>query len=307
MILSVCLSPCVDISMEVDSLTVGMSHKIISKRIFFTGKALNVAIGLARLKADSFATGFMYEDNGNQFEQELHRERVPYKFVWNKGRVRENYKFIDRRSMLTEIDDISADITPEKQEELINLVAELSKKAEAVVISGSLAKGMTPDYYGRILKVIPQNVKKVVDTEGERLFEALKVGVDLIKPNLDELERTLQRSVKSQEEMLSACRILVDKGAKTVLLSLGKCGAIITDGNKSYYSKSMNVAMNSTVGAGDGMVAAATRALVEDCALQEILCRGVAAGTAAVTSPHSISFAKDKFDEILLSLEVKEI
>ena len=63
MILSVCLSPCVDINMEVDSLTVGMSHKIISKRIFFTGKALNVAIGLARLNADSFATGFMYEDN----------------------------------------------------------------------------------------------------------------------------------------------------------------------------------------------------------------------------------------------------
>jgi len=65
--------------------------------------------------------------------------------------------------------------------------------------------------------------------------------------------------------------------------------------------------MNSTVGAGDGMVAAATQALVEGRSLQEILRRGVAAGTAAVTSPNSISFAKDKFDEILSSLEVKEI
>ena len=160
MILSVCLSPCVDINMEVDSLTVGMSHKIISKRIFFTGKALNVAIGLARLNADSFATGFMYEDNGNQFEQELHREGVPYKFVWNKGRVRENYKFVDRRSMLTEIDDISAEVSTEKQKELVNLVKQISKTAEAVVISGSLAKGMTPDYYARILNAVPPNVKK---------------------------------------------------------------------------------------------------------------------------------------------------
>jgi len=293
--------------MEVDSLTVGMSHKIISKRIFFTGKALNVAIGLARLNADSFATGFMYVDNGNQFEQELHRERVPYKFVWNKGRVRENYKFIDRRSMLTEIDDISAEISAEKQEELVNLVSDLSKNAEAVVISGSLAKGMTPDYYSKILSAVPSHVKKIVDTEGERLYEALKTGVDLIKPNLDELERTLKRQLKSKQEMFSACRELLDMGAKTVLLSLGKRGAVITDGVKSYYCKSVNVAMNSTVGAGDGMVAAATQALVEGCPLQEILRRGVAAGTAAVTSPQSISFAKDKFEEILSTLEVKEI
>ena len=307
MILSVCLSPCVDINMEVDSLTVGMSHKIISKRIFFTGKALNVAIGLARLNADSFATGFMYEDNGNQFEQELHREGVPYKFVWNKGRVRENYKFVDRRSMLTEIDDISAEVSTEKQKELVNLVKQISKTAEAVVISGSLAKGMTPDYYARILNAVPPNSKKIVDTEGERLFQALKTGVDLVKPNLDELERTLKKPLKNKTDMLSACDELLNRGSKTVLLSLGKRGAIITDGNKHYYSKSVNVAMNSTVGAGDGMVAAATQALVEGRSLQEILRRGVAAGTAAVTSPNSISFAKDKFDEILSSLEVKEI
>ena len=73
MILTICLSPCIDVNVEVDSLNVGMSHKIISKRIFFTGKALNVAIGIARLKSSVFATGFMYEINGGQFEQELHR------------------------------------------------------------------------------------------------------------------------------------------------------------------------------------------------------------------------------------------
>ena len=102
MILTICLSPCIDVNMEVDSLNVGMTHKIISKRVFFTGNSINVAIGLSRLKADSFATGFMYEDNGHQFEKELHKEGVIYKFVWNEGRVRENYKFVDRRSMLTE-------------------------------------------------------------------------------------------------------------------------------------------------------------------------------------------------------------
>ena len=307
MILTVCLSPCIDVNIEVDSLAVGRSHKIISKRIFFTGKALNVAIGLSRLGADSFATGFMYETNGNQFEHELHREKVPYKFVWSEGRVRENYKFIDNKSMMTEVDDISPELKPEKQEELIQLVKELSANSEAVVISGSLAKGMTPDYYGKILRSVPDNVIKIADTEGERLFESLKVGVDLVKPNLGELERTFKRQMRSKEDLLESCYKLIDLGAKCVLLSLGKNGAIITDGTHNYYSKSVNVAMNSTLGAGDGMVAAAAQAYVKGASLPEVLKCGVAAGTASVTSPYSISFRKDKYEEILSTLTVKEI
>ena len=160
MILTICLSPCIDVNIEVDSLAVGKSHKIINKRIFFTGKALNVAIGLARLKSNVFATGFMYEGNGNQFEQELHREGVPYKFVWNEGRVRENYKFIDMKSMLTEVDDVSAEVSEENRKALIGLVKQLSSSCEAVVVSGSLARGMTPDYYGEILNAVPAHVKK---------------------------------------------------------------------------------------------------------------------------------------------------
>lgn len=307
MILTVCLSPCIDVNMEVDSLNVGMTHKIISKRVFFTGKAINVAIGLARLKADSFATGFMYEENGHQFEKELHKEGVIYKFVWNEGRVRENYKFVDRRSMLTEIDDISPEVPQSKQEALINLVGQISPSCEAIVISGGLARGMSPDYYAKILNVVPQNIKKIVDTEGERLFEALKCGVDLIKPNLEELERTLGKSLDTRDEQLWGCKQLIGRGAKRVLLSLGKSGAIITDGEKNYYCRSVNVAMNSTVGAGDAMVAAAALALTSGESDSEILRKGVAAGTASVTTPDSMTFVKDKYEEILSTLNVEEI
>lgn len=307
MILTICLSPCIDVNVEVESLNVGKSHNILSKREFFTGKAINVAIGLARLKADAFATGFMYEENGHRFEQELHRERVTYKFVWNSGRVRENYKFIDHKSMLTEINDISPEVSEQKQNELIGLVADISPSCEAVVISGGLAKGMSAGFYSKILSAVPKDTLKIADSEGERLFEALKVGVDLIKPNLDELERTLKRPIRSKEELFSACDELLSKGAKRVLVSLGKNGAVICDGRKRYYCKSVNVAMNSTLGAGDGMVAAATLALTQGLPSDEILRRGVAAGTAAVTTPDSISFVNEKYEEILSGLSVKEL
>lgn len=307
MILCICLSPCIDVNMEVESLSVGKFNKILNKRIFFTGKAINAARGLKRLGADVCATGFMYEGNGRLFEQELHLECVPYRFVWCPGRVRENYKFVDNKSMLTEVDDISPEVSEEKKAELIEKVRRLSSRCEAVVISGGLARSMLPSYYADVLSAVPEKVKKVVDTSGERLFEALKCGADLIKPNLEELKSTLDISVDSKEDALEGCHKLLKLGAKRVLLSLGKDGAIITDGNKNYYCKSINVAMNSTIGAGDGMVAAATFALAKGGSLEDILRCGVAGGTAAVTTPDDITFRREKYEEILDGLEVKEI
>ncbi|MDE7182274.1 MAG: bifunctional hydroxymethylpyrimidine kinase/phosphomethylpyrimidine kinase, partial [Clostridia bacterium] len=207
----------------------------------------------------------------------------------------------------TEVNDVSPEVSAEKQEELIKLVKHLSEKCDGLVLSGSLAKGMTADFYYKVLNAASRSLVKVVDSDGDRLIEALKCGIDLIKPNLEELENTIKKRITSKEEMLEGCREIIRMGAKYVLLSLGKKGAVITDGGKCYYCKSINVAMNSTVGAGDGMVAAATNALVKGESMQVILKCGVAGGTAAVTVPESISFTKDKYEEILSSLTVEEI
>ena len=106
MILTVCLSPSVDVTIELDSLNTGKVNVVKSKTLSFTGKALNVAIGVARLGGEAYATGFMYNYNGMMFERALDKEGVPFSFVWNSGRVRENYKCIDKHSMLTEINDV---------------------------------------------------------------------------------------------------------------------------------------------------------------------------------------------------------
>jgi fructose-1-phosphate kinase PfkB-like protein len=131
--------------------------------------------------------------------------------------------------------------------------------------------------------------------------------VDLVKPNLEELENAIGKAVESKEDMLKACYELLDRGAKIVLLSLGKEGAVITDGRNNFYCKSLNVAVNSTVGAGDGMVAATALKLEQGADLREILRSGVAAGTATVMSVGQTSFTKEKYNEVLSNLVVREI
>ena len=307
MILTVCLNPCTDVTIEVDALNIGKLNHVKNKTLSFTGKALNVAIGVARLRGQSHATGFMYNENGSLFEQALDREGVPSVFIWNRGRVRENYKFIDNKSMLTEVNDVGEPIAENKQAELIELVSTLSKSSNVVVISGSLPRGIESDYYTKLFNAIPEGKIKVADCDGPRLLAALQAGMDLVKPNKEELQLTLGQEFRSRDELLKGCHALIDKGAARVLLSLGKRGAVITDGSKNYFCRSINVAVNSTVGAGDGMVAAATMMLEQGASLPEILRAGVAAGTATVTTFGQISFTKEKYDEIFANLTVEEI
>ncbi len=307
MILTVCMSPSMDVTIEVDSFNIGKTNIVKRKSVSFAGKALNVAIGVRRLGGESQTTGMMYTESGAMFENALRQENVPYTFVWNKGRVRENYKFIDRRAMLTEVNDIGEEVEESKTQEVLDLVAKFSKDSNVTVLSGGLPKGVEPSYYGKLVNAVDKNSLKIVDASGQRMFSAVSQGVDLVKPNLEELEDTIGRAIQSKEDMLEGCYELLDRGAKIVLLSLGKEGAVITDGKENYYCKSMNVAMNSTVGAGDGMVAAAAVVMEKGGSIQEILRAGIAAGTATVMTVGKVSFTLDKYKEVLANLHLKKI
>lgn len=307
MILSVCMSPCTDVTIELDSLNVGKMSVIKSKKLSFTGKALNVAIGVSRLGGDAYATGLMYNENGYMFENELDKEGVKFSFVWNKGRVRENYKFIDSRSMLTEVNDVGEAVGEDKLKDVLSVVRNLSARSNVTVLSGGLPRNVGPEYYGELVKSVDPRSLKIVDAVGQRMFSALNEGVDLVKPNVEELENTLGRRITSKEDMLEGCYDLLDRGAKCVMLSLGKQGAIITNGTDSYHCKSINVAVNSTVGAGEGMVAAAALQMEQGAPLEEILRAGVAAGTATVMTVDQVSFIKETYNDVLSMLQVNRI
>lgn len=307
MILSICPNPSIDCTIELDNLNVGMLNRINNKVETYSGKALNVAIGVARLNKPCVATGFMFEDHKSMFEHVLKKEGVEYDFVYSPGASRTNYKIIDRKSMLTEINDKGAEVSVKKQYELIDKITELSKKCTICVMSGSLPSGVSKEFYGQALSVIPKDVKVIVDAEKDNVLSAVASRpIFMVKPNLKELESFAGKNLSSKAEIAEACKGYVNLGVKYVMVSLGSEGAILTDGKRNLYCKSANVAVNSTVGAGDSMVAAICSALIDGCDQEEMLLRAVSAGTAAVTTSGTNLFYKDKYDEIYSKIFVEE-
>ena len=307
MILTVCPNPSIDCTVELQSLDVGKMNRIENKILTYSGKALNVAIGASRLSADVTATGFMFTAHSGQFIHTLEREGVKSDFVITEGQVRMNYKIIDKRSMMTEINDKGDVVSEDKQRELLDKVQLLAKNASIVVMSGSLPQGVSDDFYYQLCKVIPKNVKIVVDCEGEKLKRAISAGVHLVKPNLDELQAITGKTYTNKKEMADGAKKLIDMGAKNVLLSLGQSGAIFTDGKTHLYCKSANVAVNSTVGAGDSMLSAACVMIERESSREEVLRCAVAAGTASITTPGTNLFYIDKYREIYDKIYVEQL
>lgn len=307
MILTVCPNPSIDCTMELHALNVGRVNRIDNKIITYSGKAINVAIGVKRLGGDCTVTGFMFDNDSKSFLHNLDKEGVISRFVNNPGNVRTNYKIIDFRSMMTEINDKGEMVSAEKQNELISVVSELSCNCSVAVISGSLPQGVSDNYYPRLVSSINKNAKVFVDTEGPKLLAAVREGVALIKPNLAELEGIIKENLKTKVEMIAACRKVIDLGAEKVLLSLGSHGAILTDGSKSLFAKTANVAVNSTVGAGDSMISAAAVMTEKGADDEEILRSAVAAGTASITTPGTNLFYSDKYNEIYKKVKVEVV
>lgn len=307
MILTVGMSPCVDVTVRLNKFALGKTNVAGEKIVTYAGKANNVALGVSRLGGSAFVTGFMYNENGSLFEKALDKEGIPFSFIWNPGRVRENYKFIDGKGVLTEVNEEGREVAGEKLRDLLDFVRVQAAKSEAAVISGGAPKGTPASFYKDLVTAAKGAKIVAADTFGDRLKAALEAGVDLIKPNLDELSATLGGEFSARNEQLAGARALAKAGAKHVLLSLGGEGSILTDGEETYYAEGVRVAVESTVGAGDAMLAAATKSLAEGLPLAEILRRAAAAGTASVTERNDPSFKKETYDKIYALTKVTKL
>lgn len=307
MILTVGMSPCVDVTVRLNNFALGKTNVAGEKIVTYAGKANNVALGVSRLGGAAFVTGFMYNENGSLFEKALDKEGIPFSFIWNPGRVRENYKFIDGKGVLTEVNEEGREVAGEKLRDLLDFVRVQAAKSEAAVISGGAPKGTPASFYKDLVTAAKGAKIVAADTYGDRLKAALEAGVDLIKPNLDELSATLGGEFSARNDQLAGARALAKAGAKHVLLSLGGEGSILTDGEETYYAEGVRVAVESTVGAGDAMLAAATKSLAEGLPLAEILRRAAAAGTASVTERNDPSFKKETYDKIYALTKVTKL
>jgi 1-phosphofructokinase len=127
-------------------------------------------------------------------------------------------------------------------------------------------------------------VRVAVDASGPALLAAVAARPALIKPNRDELAEAVGHPVDSIGDAIEAAHELRDRGAQSVLASLGADGAVLVDDDGVTIGEAPIAEPRSTVGAGDSLLAGFLAAGARG---RSALAEGLAWGAAAVSLPAS--------------------
>jgi 1-phosphofructokinase len=223
------------------------------------GKGINVSIALKRLGRDSTVLGFAGGFTGIYLTRELRHICVSADFVGTMSVTRINVKIADSSKPsndTTELNIPGEEILPEEWERLFGELAGLESDS-LIAMCGSLPKGAPPDFYKQAIEALPEDALAIVDTSGAALEQAVKAKPFLIKPNLAELCELYGEAISGVEDAERLARRAIAEGARNVLVSLGKDGALlVTESGKVYRQAAVEVAeVKYTVGAGDNLLA----------------------------------------------------
>ncbi len=178
-----------------------------------------------------------------------------------------------------------------------------------IVASGSLPRGVPPDFYGLLADVAKaKGAKLVVDSTKPVLQEALKKGVHLIKPNLREMRDLMGEPLASKAEWIDACRRLIAAGGtEFVALTVAEAGALLVGREEAWFAAGLPVKLVSAVGAGDSFLGAFVWALSRGHAPHDALRHGMAAGSAALLTPATDLCLKEDIERLLPQVKVEAV
>ena len=171
-----------------------------------------------------------------------------------------------------------------------NCLMELSRidfQPEYIVASGSLPPGVPDDFYTRVAGISHKlGARLIVDTSGQALREAVKGGVYLLKPNMNEFHALIGMEIHDESQMESeGMKIVKDEKSEIVVVTLGAAGALVFSREGIERVRAPTVPIRSKVGAGDSTVGGIVLSLAQGMPVRDAVRFGVAAGSATVMTP----------------------
>lgn len=256
-IATITLNPAIDHTAAIANFRAGEVNRVEWEQLDPGGKGVNVASFLSEFGYSVAVTGFLGVDNQSLFQSFFQQKGIENRFIPIAGKTRVNIKIIDAdRQQITDINFPGQAPTPQDVNALYGAIAHLTQSYDWFVVSGSVPAGIPTDLYGRLIATLKaQNKTVVLDASGESLRRAIDHTPYAIKPNLDELQELVGRSLADEEAIAQAIHPLLHRGIHTVIVSMGAKGAIFAEASEMVHAQSAPVEVVSTVGAGDAMVA----------------------------------------------------
>ena len=283
-ILTLTLNPALDLTVRLARLEPGAVNRSEAMLTHAAGKGVNVAQVLADLGHYVSVGGFLGAQNPEAFEALIASRGFGDAFIRVPGETRSNIKIAEQDGRVTDINAPGPLVSEQAQAQLLKLIAVIGPEFDAVVVAGSLPRGVSPQWFQGLLETLKDlGLKVALDTSGQALRAGLKAAPWLIKPNTEELAEALDCPTQTVAQQARAAAHLHAQGVEHVVVSHGADGVNWFSPNAALHATPPKVSVASTVGAGDSLLAGMLHGLLSGEAPEQTLRRATAIAAMAVT------------------------
>lgn len=288
MIVTLTPNPSIDRTVTVPELQHGEVNRATHSRIDPGGKGVNVSRALSANGTETVAVLPLGGPEGHLMEELLGEAGVRHHGVGVPDTLRMNIAVVEPDGTTTKVNEPGPTLDTEHTAALLGAAASYAASGDWVVGCGSLPPGASPNLLADLVAAAHGREALVaIDSSGAPMAAAVAAGPDLIKPNHEELEELVGRTLPTLGDVVDAAKGLVADGIRTVVVSLGGDGAILVDADTVVHAAASVDAPLSTVGAGDCLLAGLLHVLAAGGDPRSALESGVCWGAAAVALPGS--------------------
>lgn len=284
MIYTVTFNPSLDYIVTVNDFRMGVVNRTSREILFPGGKGVNVSMVLKNLSCESTALGFAAGFTGQELTRLLEEKGITADFIHVKnGTSRINVKL--RAQKETEINGQGPRIAGEDIQRLYKKLDGL-QDGDILVLAGSIPDTMPGSMYMDIMQHLQdKKLNIVVDATKDLLVNVLPYRPFLIKPNNHELGEIFHTRITDKDDVAKHARMLQEKGARNVLVSMAGEGAVlVTEDGKEYRAEAPKGNVVNSVGAGDSMVAGFLYGYLTEDDYEKAFRYGVCTGSASAFS-----------------------
>lgn len=309
MILCLGPTPTIQRTMHFDRVKVDAVNRARSVREYASGKSINVARVVHALGEETLSLGFAGGDRGKTLLRDLEKQGIRHRFVQVEPQTRLCTTVIDHAAgTVTELVEESCMVNPGCYDELFEAARAELPNASVVVLSGSLPPAAPIDFYAKLTREARQaNKPCLVDARGEALLLAASAGAALCKPNLDELSATVGHAIESDAAAFEACRRLVERGVRWVLVTHGREPTRLSDGRSLWRIPVPRVKSVNPIGSGDSVAAGIAVGLARGLAMPEAAMLGVACGSANAMTELTAEVHPRDVETLLAGMSIEHV
>ena len=277
MILCAGLTPAWQHILVFDGFRYGEVNRAAEAHWCASGKVFNAGIAAHRLGGSSLTLAPVGGPVLPQIEADLRRLGVPFRWVVTESATRVCTTLLDRSTRaVTELVENGRSLSAGELDAFLQAYAEEAARAKVVVLIGSLPAGTPDAYYRQLLE--RTGCPAVLDFRGDGLLGALDLKPYVVKPNREELARTVGHALDDDRALLDAMRSLNRRGAQWVVITEGGRPVWLSSAQKAYklYPPAAAQVVNP-IGCGDAMSAAIAWATRDGRDIVEAVRLGIAA------------------------------